>query len=68
MTHARPGSRFWPWSQPRPAPVEPDPADFGTCFGLDMSLPDPDEAPTHPGVDAQRGAARPISSSRKRVD
>lgn len=44
MNSPRPGSRFWPWGEPRPAPAEPDPADFGTAFGLDMSFGPVDEA------------------------
>lgn len=68
MTNARPGSRFWPWSQPRPTPAEPDPADYGTCFGLEMSLPDPDELPSPAGRDVTPGKSRLSSSSRKRID
>lgn len=68
MTNARPGSRFWPWSQPRPAQVEPDPADYGTCFGLEMSLPDPDEAPSGITGDGGPGNSRLFGSSRKRGD
>lgn len=48
MTPARPGSRFWPWAFSRPAPVEPDPADFGTAFGLDLSLGEFDDTPAPP--------------------
>ncbi len=37
----------------RPAPAEPDPADYGTCIGLEFSL---DDAPKSPDP---RDAARP---------
>ncbi len=37
----------------RPAPVEPDPADYGTCIGLEYSLDDAPKSPT------PRDAARP---------
>lgn len=37
----------------RPVPVEPDPADYGTCIGLEFSL---DENPKPP---EERDAARP---------
>lgn len=53
MTPARPGSRFWPWGEPRPAPAEPDPADLGTAFGLDLSIGEFDD-PSAP--DTQHGA------------
>lgn len=26
------------WTHPRPAPLRDDPADYGTCFGLEMSV------------------------------
>ncbi len=56
MTTARPGSRFWPWSQPRPTPVEPDPADLGTAFGLDLSMGEFDDPPNPtPGLPPQEG-------------
>lgn len=45
----RPGSRLMRWlqrgEQAASAPRQPDPADMGTCFGLDMTF---DEAPVDP--------------------
>lgn len=45
----RPGSRLMRWlqrgEQAASAPRQPDPADMGTCFGLDMSF---DDAPIDP--------------------
>ena len=60
MATARPGSRFWPWTKPSPAPVEPDPADLGTAFGLDMSLRELDDTPVPPP--RKSGADRPPPS------
>lgn len=43
------GSRLMRWLQrgaePQRTPPAPDPADMGTCFGLEMSL---DDAPVDP--------------------
>lgn len=60
MTHSRrPGSRLMRWlqrgEQAAPAPRQPDPADMGTCFGLDMAF---DDAPVDPFA---RTPARPKS-------
>jgi hypothetical protein len=44
----RPGKRLLRWLQRGPAPTaprQPDPADMGTCFGLEMSF---DDAPVDP--------------------
>ena len=39
MNTASPGRHFWQRVMPqRPAVFEQDPADMGTCFGLELSL------------------------------
>jgi hypothetical protein len=39
--------RLFGWGAPRAVQAEPDAADFGTSFGLEMSLLPPVEAPRH---------------------
>lgn len=49
MNSDRSGFRLPRFARQRVAPAHPDPADMGTAFGLELSLPDPDEprvAPT----------------------
>jgi hypothetical protein len=46
-------------------PVSVDAADYGTAFGLDMSLDDdPPEAPPAPAVDRRPGWVRRLSRRR----
>jgi hypothetical protein len=68
MSNPRPSSRLMRWlhREPPPAgqPSEPDAADMGTCFGLEMSLDDaprdpfsrPETAATHTGTDPETSA------------
>lgn len=54
MAQAPPASILYRLSRLRRAPVEPDPAEFGTAFGLDMSFDrarqvEANEAPKKPG-------------------
>jgi hypothetical protein len=44
----RTGSRFMRWLQRTPEtqqPATPDPADMGTCFGLELSMSDEPQDP-----------------------
>jgi hypothetical protein len=55
----RPGKRLMRWlhrdAAPPPAPKRPDPAEMGTCFGLDMSF---DDAPIDPFARTPESAPR----------
>ena len=42
-----PASRLWPWGRAAAASAEPDPADVGTAFGLELAQPDDPLEPPH---------------------
>ena len=47
-------SRLFKLGRTRARPAALDAADLGTCFGLEVSLDQPDEAPPESGTTAQR--------------
>jgi hypothetical protein len=56
--------RFFGWTRPQHAPEEPDAADVGTAFGMELSLaPDPPPSAENP-LESSQGARTPAVGSK----
>ncbi|MDP1900216.1 MAG: hypothetical protein Q8K96_07160 [Rubrivivax sp.] len=65
MANAVNSNRWFSGRRAEGRPVEVDPADLGTAFGLDLSLTEVPDAPSPPAEERRAGWMRRLADRRK---